>query len=322
MFDTLGVIALLLLIALGGWLVARARRARNRAVKWIGVTLSSVLTAAFALVFVVVLLGFYKINFPPSRPPAASVKIVATPEQLARGARFAKVCAACHSPDGNVPLVGRKFLGKGDPPAGTIYAPNLTPMGEIKDWSDAELIRAIREGVHKSGRALIIMPSEVFHNLSDDDVHSVVAFLRSQPAAGQLSPSTKLNILGAALVGAMLPTAAQLPITQPIVAPAEGTSAEYGQYLVSVLACRACHGENLAGRKTGGPGPPGGPNLTAIVPSWTADGFVKTLRTGVDPANHKLAEQMPWQEISGFANDSDLAAIYGYLHGLKMIDGR
>jgi mono/diheme cytochrome c family protein len=117
----------------------------------------------------------------------------------------------------------------------------------------------------------------------------------------------------------LLPTSAQAPITQPILAPPEGASADYGKYLVSVLACQACHGENLAGRKVGGPGPPGGPNLTAIVPNWSAEGFIKTLRTGVDPANHTLTAEMPWKNISAFAKDTDLMAMYAYLHGLKTV---
>jgi mono/diheme cytochrome c family protein len=321
MFDTLGVVALLLLVALGTWLALRSRRARNRAVKWVGLVLSSLLTVAFSLLVGVVLLGFYRINFPPRRPPVTDVTVARTPEQVARGAKLAAICAGCHSPDGKPPLVGQNFLGAGAPPVGRLYAANLTPAGEIKDWSDGEIIRAIREGVHKNGRALIIMPSESFHNLSDVDVHAVVAYLRSQPATGQNTPSMKLNVLGAALIGAGIPgTSVQTAIAEPVVGPAEGASAEYGKYLVSVLACQECHGKNLAGRKVRGPGPPAGPNLTAIVPSWTAEGFLHTLRTGVDPANHKLTEEMPWKQISSFASDQDLMAIYTYLHGLKLID--
>lgn len=321
MFDTIGVIILLLFAALGTWLAVRSRRAKNRVVKWVGLVLSSVVTAVLVLAVGVVLVGFYRVNYPRYHSLAADVKVTATPEQLVRGEKFARVCAGCHSPDGKPPLAGRNFMDANAPPAGTMYAANLTPAGEIKDWSDGEVIRAIREGLHKSGRSLIIMPSGAFHNLSDADVHAIVAYLRSQPATGHNHPATKLNVVGAALIGAGLPlTSAQPPITQPIVAPAEGVSAEYGKYLVSVLACQECHGQDLAGRKAGGPGPPAGPNLTAIVPNWSAEGFVQTLRTGVDPANHKLAEGMPWKELSSFANDDDLKAIYTYLHGLKTVD--
>jgi mono/diheme cytochrome c family protein len=321
MFDILGVTALLSVATLGTWLALRARRAKNRVVKWVGLALSSVLTLACTLVTGVALVGFYKLNFPPRRPAVTDVKVAVTPGQVARGARFSVLCPLCHSPAGKAPLVGQDF-SKGGPPVGTLYAPNLTPAGEIKDWSDGDIIRAIREGVHKSGRALIIMPSEVFRNLSDVDVEAIVAYLRSQPAVEPNTPPARLNVVAAVLIGAGLPrTSAQPPITQPIVAPAQGVSADYGKYLVSILGCRLCHGESLAGRQSGGPGPPAGPNLTLILPKWSVEDFIHTIRTGVDPYNRTLAEGMPWKELSTFASDEDLAALYAYLHSLTPIEG-
>ena len=41
---------------------------------------------------------------------------------------------------------------------------------------------AIREGMDKSGRGLLIMPSDEYKRLSDQDVQAVVAYLRSQPS--------------------------------------------------------------------------------------------------------------------------------------------
>jgi mono/diheme cytochrome c family protein len=320
MFDFVGVAGLVLLAALWIWLVIRARRAGNRLVNWVGVGLGSLLTVVSALAVGVALIGFYKINFPPRRPAVADIRVAGTPDQVARGARLALVCAGCHSPNGQLPLIGQNFMQDG-PPAGTMYAANLTPAGEIKDWSDGEIIRAIREGVHKSGRSLIVMPSESFRNLSDADVQAIVAYLRSQPASGRDTPPTKLNVVGALFVGALVPPSAQPAIVQPIVAPPEGASAEYGKYLVSILACQVCHGENFGGRKSGGPGPPAGPNLTVIVPKWSVEDFTQTLRTGVDPYKHVLLAGMPWKEISNFANDDDLRAIYAYLHALTPVDG-
>ena len=94
---------------------------------------------------------------------------------------------------------------------------------------------------------LIIMPSEVFHNMSDADVQAIVAYLRSQPArVGYAADETEYR--RAFFIGAgVAPTSAQPPIPQPVVAPVEGASAEYGEYLVSILGCRVCHGENLYG---------------------------------------------------------------------------
>lgn len=57
-----------------------------------------------------------------------------------------------------------------------------------------------------------------------------------------------------------------------------------------------------------------------ILPGWAEEGFIRTLRTGVDPNNYTLKEGMPWRQISAFATDSDLKAMYAYLHRLTPVD--
>jgi hypothetical protein len=58
-----------------------------------------------------------------------------------------------------------------------------------------------------------------------------------------------------------------------------------------------------------------------LVPAWTEPGFIATIRTGVDPNGYVLKHEggMPWKQISGFATDDDLKAIYAYLHSLKPV---
>jgi mono/diheme cytochrome c family protein len=127
-------------------------------------------------------------------------------------------------------------------------------------------------------------------------------------------------VLGALFVGAgLFPTSAQRPISAPVVAPAEDTTAEYGHYLVSILGCQLCHGEHLTGGTGGKMGPPQGPDLTHLVSRWSEADFARTLRTGVDPVQHTLAKTMPWKLYSDFASDDDLKAIHAYLHGLAPI---
>jgi len=75
---------------------------------------------------------------------------------------------------------------------GMLYAPNLTPSGNIKDWTGGEVVRAIREGVHKDGRSLLIVPSGDFKNMSEEDVKALVAYLRSQPATGGPTPNNSI----------------------------------------------------------------------------------------------------------------------------------
>jgi mono/diheme cytochrome c family protein len=317
MFDFVGVGILVLLLILFGFLTGRAWRAQNRVLRWGGAIICGLLTLLLALVTGAALYGFAQINKTYSNP-VADIKVAGTPEQLARGAKLANTCVGCHSSNGQFPLSGQNFA-EGGPPLGTLYATNLTPGGELKDWSDGEIIRAIREGIHKNGRSLLIMPAASFHSMSDEDVQAVVAFLRAQPAA-PATPPTNISLIGALLVtisnGAFL--TAQPPISGPVTRPAEGPTAEYGEYLISsVGGCRDCHGANLAGGIPSDNGPPAGPTLTTVGQRWSEADFIKAIRTGVKPDGVAFSEDMPWKEINAFASDDDLKALYAHLKTLS-----
>src|SRR5262249_13975812 len=215
--------------------------------------------------------------------PVTNVRVAGTPTQIARGERLAHLCTSCHSPNGQLPLSGVNFLAKyGGPPLGTLYAPNLTSSGNISEWSDGEVIRAIREGLHKNGRSLLVMPAGILRNLSDDDVQALVAYLRSQPAAGGPTPDNQFSLLGALFINLVDFRTAQQPIGN-LTAPQPG-SPEYGKYMVDITGCRGCHGQQLQGKVYSGVGPPTGPNLTAIVPNWTQAQFLTFFNTGQLPS--------------------------------------
>jgi mono/diheme cytochrome c family protein len=305
------VIALALLF---GWLALRARRARRTLLKWPGMIVSGLLAALCTLVGVAALVGVYKLEAPRSNP-LASVEAAGSAERLARGERLAYLCASCHSSSGQLPLDGgtENFVAG----LGTLIAPNLTPGGPLKDWSDGEIIRAIREGVDRQGRALLIMPAENFRSMSDDDVQALVAYLRAQPPVDRQTPENRMNLLGAALIGAgVFPTTAQPPIAAPIASPPGGATPEHGRYLVDISGCRSCHGVDLSGGDPQG-FTPVGPHLPAIATAWSAEDFVKTIRTGIDPAGHSIDPlNMPWRELSAAYSDDELRAIYVYLRTL------
>lgn len=319
MFDFIGVAVLVAVALLGYWLASRSTRVRAPVLKWLALAPSLLLASLGVVLFVGALIGYWQLNRPGQRPPLSRAGVEITPVRVARGQQLSAVCGECHSTRLAGPLLGHDFFEGGGPPVGTIYAPNLTPAGEIRTWTDGEVIRAIREGIHKSGRSLAIMPSKGFHNMSDEDVQSLVAYLRSQPPVGKESPPTKLNVVGALFFGlGVAETSAQPAITHPVIAPSRGPTAAYGKYLVTIADCATCHGEDLGGRVPRGPGPPGAPNIKAIVSAWTEDGFVRTFRTGVDPANHTVLPQMPWRSVANFASDDDLKAIYSYLRTLPV----
>jgi mono/diheme cytochrome c family protein len=148
-----------------------------------------------AALFILARVGFSKLNARFNNP-VEDVQVAGTPDQIARGERLANLCVSCHTSGNQLPLSGSNFAVKFEfPPLGTLYAPNLTPSGNIKDWTDREVIRAIREGVHKNGRSLLVMPSATMRNMSDEDVQALVAYLRSQLATGQPTPDVQFNVL-------------------------------------------------------------------------------------------------------------------------------
>lgn len=309
--DVLGLAIVVVLILVFGFLAFRSWRAKRLWVKLAGGIPSTLLALIFAAAFGISLNGYSKLNTVHPNP-VREVTIVSTPALIAQGEKFARTCAGCHSSNGDLPLGGQNF-GEGGPPVGTLWAPNLTPV-HFKDWTDGEIIRAVREGVHKNGRSLIIMPSAAFHNLSDEDAQALVAYLRSQPEVLPDTPPREINLVGSLLIGGVMPPevfSVQPPLTQPVVAPPPGVTAEYGRYITS-LGCQDCHGATLEGGVETGNGAPAGPSLIAFANQVSEADFVKTLRTGVKPDGTPLSADMPWKDLEKLSDD-DFRAIYIYL---------
>src|SRR6202048_405454 len=115
---------------------------------------------------------------------------------------------------------------------GHIVAPNLTPDPETGTgtWSDDALARAIREGVGHDGRALFpMMPFQTFRALSDEDLASIVVFLRALPPVRNPLPATRLVFP----VQYLIRTAPQ-PITQAVAAPDITNPVKRGAYLAAI----------------------------------------------------------------------------------------
>lgn len=329
MLNIAGAILLIVLIAVFGFLTTRAWKLKNRFLKWIGVFLAGLLTLIPAALLVLALIGFTKLNAQYDNP-VANIQVTGNPAQIARGEKLAHMCSDCHSPGNELPLSGSNFAAKFDFPLpfGTLYAPNLTPSGNIKDWTDGEVIRAIREGIHKSGRALLIMPAGTYRNMSDDDVQALVAYLRSQPGTGGPTPNNRFNLLGAIVMTLSDLRTAQLPVDN-VTAPQAGTP-EYGKYLVNSIGCRECHGDQLQGGAGNGFGPTPGPNLTQSVPQWSEEQFMTFFNTGTLPSGAKVPMLtlasgfsepiMPWPMVRAVTTDDELKAMYAYLHSLPAVE--
>jgi hypothetical protein len=161
-------------------------------------------------------------------------------------------------------------------------------------------------------------------------VQALVAYLRSQPGTGGPTPNNQFNLLGAVFMNLSDFRTAQQPVGS-VTAPQPGTP-DYGKYMVDVIGCRSCHGDQLQGKVDNGqPGPPPGPNLTKIVPQWTEEQFMTFFNTGQLPGGGTVpiltlpsgfsSPLMPWPEVRAVATDDELRAMYAYLHSLPLVEG-
>jgi mono/diheme cytochrome c family protein len=166
---------------------------------------------------------------------AASAEVsVERGEYLVRGPAG---CGNCHTPMGPEGFVmDQELAGRivEDSPAFTAIGTNLTPAGRISEWSDAELARAIREGIRPDGTVIgPPMPITMYRGLGDDDLMSIVAFLRTLPAVENELPASVYNI--------PLPPAYGPPV-ESVTAPEPGVTVEYGAYLAGPVShCMECH---------------------------------------------------------------------------------
>jgi mono/diheme cytochrome c family protein len=298
-----------------GWLAVRAWRSRNLLARWLGGILSSLVTLILMAASIAAAIGLVKI-YTPRGGPVQNIHVQGTPEQIARGEHIASVfCISCHSPNGQLPLIGGLDLAKDIPmPIGSFVSVNLTPGGPLKDYSDGEILRVLREGGSKERQLLLVMSNVNVKYMSDDDLEAVIAFLRSQPAVDHPTPQPPdhPNLLGVIMMGiGLFPQSP--PVTGSISAPPKAATVDYGKYILSYQDCRGCHGENL----TGGTSAllPKGPSLR-VVKGWTQEQFIQTLRTGVDPGGNSLGDLMPWRDV-GKMDDVELEAVYLYLTSLN-----
>jgi mono/diheme cytochrome c family protein len=317
MFLNILIWLIILAVAvLFGWLVTRAWRVKNPVVKWSGVVLGSLLTLVASLVVIVSGRGLIRLYLPHGNP-APDIQVAGTPEQIARGEHLAaSFCASCHSATGELPLTGGvNILADIPAPLGVAMSANLTPAGRLADYTDGEIMRVLREGVDKDRQPLLFMSIVRVRNMSDEDLQAVIAFLRSQPAAGGVIPLPldQPNFLAAIMGGVGMLPPPEPPVQGPIVAPPAGETVEFGKYNVSFQDCTVCHGADLHGGVEGQL-PPVGPDL-ALVKGWTREQFITTLRTGVDPSGHELSAAMPWRDL-GKLDDVELGAIHKYLSSL------
>lgn len=285
--------------------------------------------------------GIPKYAYSPT-PEIAGLKVEADSMRVARGAKIASLlCNECHKDPATGKLSGRPMP---DVPKafGKIVSLNITadPIHGIGNWTDGELYYLLRTGIHPDGRwSPPFMPK--FPLMADEDVYSIIAWLRSDDpllaASPQEYPANEFNLFTKFLSNiAIFPP--PLPQTK-LVVPDSTDKIAYGKYVAdALLACYGCHSADFAKQdplfpeKSFGYYGGGNPMLNfegELVPSanitmdketgiglWTYEQFRDAVQFGKNPKGGPLYYPMfPHTTLT----ETELSGIWAYLQTVPTI---
>jgi mono/diheme cytochrome c family protein len=211
-----------------------------------------------------------------------------------------------------------------DEPGGLrIGGPQVAPGARsvVAAYGPADWDRAVRHGVAPTGRPLMVMPSEDYAGLSDEDFVALVAHLKGLPAVDGRPAVVELPVPVriAYGLGVMKDAAAKIDHARapsPPVAP--GVTTEYGRYVA--MSCLGCHGPKLEGGRIPG-APPDWPPAPRLVPGEgtslarypDAASLAKLFATGRRPDGSEV-KVMPFEAL-GRLDEVEVAALHRYLSG-------
>jgi len=243
-------------------------------------------------------------------------------------------CLGCHTEEKKdaVRFAGGRALKT---PFGTFYGPNITPHPQagIGRWTEADFVRAMREGVRPDGANLFpAFPYPSFTKITDTDLRDLWAYLRTLPPSDKAS---KPHDLKAPFGWRWLVTPWKWLYFEP--GPFRPDSAaspavNRGAYLVTALGhCGECHtprnnlgGPNRERTLAGGKGPEGKgvPNLTPTrLKKWSDEDLKYFLTSGMLPDGDVVAASMGEvvQNTTSQLTKDDLDALVAYLRSLPAI---
>lgn len=286
--------------------------------------------------FVVTDPAFHRALFGTSAGDAAGVPDIENGKTMF----YAGGCASCHATPGQD---DRLKLGGGlglHSPFGTFYVPNISshPRDGIGQWTLAEFIRAMREGVSPEGKHYFpAFPYTSYQRMGGKDLADLFTFMKTLPALeGRVRehdvpfPFNVRRLVG----GWKL-----LNLDGKLFTPdlKQSTAWNRGAYLVEGPGhCAECHsprdplgGIVSAKRFAGGADPEGKgfvPNITPHadgIASWSKGDLRDFLKTGETPGFYSAGGSMG-SVIKNMAqlSDADRTAMAEYLASLKPVEGK
>ncbi len=297
------------------------------------------------LIVVITSIGWQVVLGPRARA-VTSRTFERTDARMARGKYLVEGpahCLHCHSDhnlsDPEYPVIHEK-KGAGwelpIPELGRITAPNITADREtgIGSWTDDEIARAMQEGIAKDGHALFpVMPYEDFRQLDDEDLASIIVYVRTIPAVRNVVPERKL-IFPLNFIVNTIPQ----PLAAHAAPPARTTPEARGEYMVHVAGCADCHsptdqGKPLPGLGFGGGQPfhdPGQNGKLVFSANITRDPsgieyyddalFIQTIRSG-QTKGRTLNHIMPFEFFKTMTDD-DLKDVWAFIRSQPPVKHR
>lgn len=302
-------------------------------------TLVRIVGAILALIALAVLglvVKFFVLS--PRSRPAPDVKAPSTPEAIARGKYLVENvtgCTGCHSPideskPGDVPVEGKRGAGRDFGPMGAapfrLRAANLTPDKEtgIGDVPDGVILRALREGIGRDGRALFPqMPYQTYaKTISDEDGLAIIAYLRTLAPVKNDPGKTEIKFPVSMFIrGVPQPLEKSPPPPPPV-----SDKLARGNWLLEVASCHDCHDsvnermEKLPGKAFGGGARFPLADKYVLVPNISSDKATgigaysdDDLRRVFDEGKGKSGRvlyMMPWSYYSGMTSEDKEALIF------------
>jgi cytochrome c2 len=280
-------------------------------------------------------------GIPKYAPQKVDLHVALTPERVARGKELVLLlCNDCHKNAETRQLTGH-FLADAPPTFGLIYSKNITqhPSKGIGARTDGELAYLLRTGVRWDGQYIPPYMARL-PNMADEDIASIIAFLRSDDDLVRANDADAKPCLPT-FTTKLLSHVAFFPPpypTAPIVVPPKTDKVAWGKYLVGALECYECHSADFKTNKQLEPeksaGFMGGGNMllqmngvpiyaSNLTPddetgigTWTEADFRNTLHTGFRKDGTLM--RYPMNRMAELQDD-EANAIYAYLRTVPKI---
>ncbi len=246
-------------------------------------------------------LGMHRLTFTPVK-----ITLSSSQHEITEGKRLASIFGCAFSCHGNS-LEGKEYHRVAF--RGAFRGANLTQS--VLKYSDSELAAMIRTGLRPDGPPLMAgMPSAGYSLLSDEQVSSIIAFMRSIPTSNKPTVKPSIGILSRLemAVGRFKyqhQLVDQIGRSSPVIIGNQ--SQEQGRRW-ALAACSECHGISLKGRLDLGSPP------LVIVKGYTFEQFKLLMRRGVNISGQKMG-LMTTVSRSRFKHfsEEELLQLYQYL---------